>query len=387
VAEACFADAEPVDLDDMAGETPERLRIGYISDGFHDTEIGRLFSGVFNAHDRKRFETFAYQQNVHTDPVTTRLKANANHWKEIHDVDDDTLAYIMASDGLDILVDLCSYTGEQRAGLLARKPAAVVASWLSWPFGAGLPALDCVISDAAALEADRAAAGGVACLPTAGGLLAYDAAALTIDFDAFGSSPAKENGFVTFGAVCDASRITPETARVFSRVLRAVPGAYLMFGYVDTICPAVVQRLRELFSHFGMLSRIAFQTPVDDRPANQQFHSNVDIVLDSFPVNGVFETCESLRAGVPVVTLAGDRRAGCMGASILRAAGKAEWIAESEDAFVNTAASLAATPGELADLRKTLGRAVADSPLCDLQAFTAGLEEVYERIARDKGLR
>lgn len=386
--EACFVDVEPVDLSDMAaGGNTGRIRIGYLCDALHDTAMGTLLSGVFSTHDRGRFETFAYQQNVYVDSVTTRLKANVDHWKEIYDVDDDTLAYIVASDGLDILVDLCSYTDNQRLGLLARKPAPIVASWLSWPYGAGLPAIDYVISDATTLAADEALAGKGKCLPAAGGLLAYDADALNIDFDALGESPAFGNGFVTFGAICDLARVTPEVARVFSRILRAVPGAYLMFGYVETICPTVERRLQELFSHFGLLNRIAFQTPTKERAANLQFLANVDVVLDTFPMNGVFETCEALRAGVPVVTLAGDRRSSAMGASLLTAAGKGPWIAQTANDFVKIATSLACDVKELADLRKSLGRDVAKSALCDLKAFTGGLEGVFERIVREANLR
>lgn len=386
--EACFADVEAIDLSDRgAGENTGRIRVGYLSDGFHDGALSSVLSGVFSSHDHKRFEIFAYQQNIHSDLATTRFKANADHWKEIYDIDDDTLAYIVASDGLDILIDLCSYNGEQRLGLLARKPAPIVASWLSWPHGAGLSAIDYVISDAATLKADKALAKKKKCLSVGNGLLAFDADSLNIDFDALGQSPVSGNGFVTFGAVCDLARVTPAVARVFSRVLRAVPGSYLMFGYVDTICPAVQRRVQEMFSHFGLLNRIAFQTPTEERAANLQFYANVDVILDSFPINGVFETCEALRAGVPVVTLAGARRSARMGASLLRAAGKKEWIAESEDDFVKIAASLTSDIKDLAELRKSLSKAVAKSALCDLAAFTAGLEKTYEQMIEDKGLR
>jgi predicted O-linked N-acetylglucosamine transferase (SPINDLY family) len=58
--------------------------------------------------------------------------------------------------------------------------------------------------------------------------------------------------------------------------------------------------------------------------------------------------------GVPVITLAGDRHAARVGASLLTAAGHPEWIAHHEDDYVRLAAELAADPARRARLRAGL---------------------------------
>ncbi|MBL6945315.1 MAG: tetratricopeptide repeat protein [Rhodospirillales bacterium] len=377
----CFADATEIDLSSAAGAGEGRkIRIGYVSDGFCDGELGHLIGSLFNNHDRNRFEIFGYQQNVIQDMTTTRQKANAFGWREIFDVDDDTAAYMIGGDGLDILVDLCSYAEGQRLGLLARKPAGVVASWLGWPNGMGVPAINFVISDADNMEADQALAGERQCIALKGGIFAFDAGFSDLQTENSSDREDRGIGAVTFGAVCNLSRISPSTVGVWARILRACPGSQLMFGYVDAVSPMVKTRVRDLFSHFGVLDRIMFQIPSDEEAANMRFFANVDVMLDSFPVNGVSETCSALLMGVPVVSMAGTGRPETMGASILRAAGRQEWVARSEDAYIMIATGLASDMGKLGQLRATLGEEVRQSRLCDIEGFVRSLEKTFERM-------
>jgi predicted O-linked N-acetylglucosamine transferase (SPINDLY family) len=91
----------------------------------------------------------------------------------------------------------------------------------------------------------------------------------------------------------------------------------------------------------------------------------VDIALDPIPYGGTTTTCEALWMGRPVVSLAGDRHASRVGASLLGAIGRAEWVADDPESYVAIAARLAgdriSLRQESADLR---GRLTA-SPLFD----------------------
>lgn len=85
--------------------------------------------------------------------------------------------------------------------------------------------------------------------------------------------------------------------------------------------------------------------------------------------------------GVPVVTLAGDRHAARVGASLLTAAGHPEWIARDWGDYVRIAAGLAkeaaGRPGKCHVLRDTL----RGSPLLDhagqAARFGAALRECW----------
>jgi len=86
--------------------------------------------------------------------------------------------------------------------------------------------------------------------------------------------------------------------------------------------------------------------------------------------------------GVPVVTLRGDRHAGRVGASLLTQIGLSDLIADSTEAYMETAVALAGDLARLADLRQSLRPRMAAPPLCDASAFARKVEAAYRTMWR-----
>jgi predicted O-linked N-acetylglucosamine transferase (SPINDLY family) len=117
-------------------------------------------------------------------------------------------------------------------------------------------------------------------------------------------------------------------------------------------------------------------------------HSEVDMVLDTFPYPGGTTTCEALWMGVPTLTLAGDTLLARQGASLLTAAGLESWIATSIQDYVDRALALAGDVAALAALRGDLREQVRTSPLFDAPRFAHNLEDALWgmwRASRDSG--
>ncbi|MFZ9882765.1 MAG: hypothetical protein ACO3QC_15350, partial [Phycisphaerales bacterium] len=102
--------------------------------------------------------------------------------------------------------------------------------------------------------------------------------------------------------------------------------------------------------------------------------------LDTVPYNGTTTTCEALWMGVPVLTIAGDRHAARVGASLLRAAGLGAWVARNTDELAGIADALARDQGALAAWRRNLRETLRSSSLLDQagyrQRFVAALEQL-----------
>jgi predicted O-linked N-acetylglucosamine transferase (SPINDLY family) len=81
--------------------------------------------------------------------------------------------------------------------------------------------------------------------------------------------------------------------------------------------------------------------------------------------------------GVPVITLAGDRHAARVGASLLECIGAGELVARSEQEYVDKAVALARDPQRIAAWRGSLRDRVLASPLADSARFTRDLEGAY----------
>jgi predicted O-linked N-acetylglucosamine transferase (SPINDLY family) len=82
-----------------------------------------------------------------------------------------------------------------------------------------------------------------------------------------------------------------------------------------------------------------------------------------------------------VVTLAGDRHSSRVGASLLTAIGRSEWIANSPADYVRIAASLASDPGRRDCLRAGLREEMRRSALLDhagqAKRFGGALREMW----------
>jgi protein O-GlcNAc transferase len=84
--------------------------------------------------------------------------------------------------------------------------------------------------------------------------------------------------------------------------------------------------------------------------------------------------------GVPTLTLAGETMIARQGASLLTAAGLADWVSATRDDYVTAALARAGDLAHLAALRRGLRDQVCRSPLCDAPRFARNLENVLQAM-------
>jgi predicted O-linked N-acetylglucosamine transferase (SPINDLY family) len=141
----------------------------------------------------------------------------------------------------------------------------------------------------------------------------------------------------------------------------------------------VRERYRAMFAEEGIgENRLSLRARVPGKQDHLALYDGVDIGLDPFPYNGTTTTCEALWMGVPVVTLAGDRHSGRVGASILQCVDLDELVAASVDGYIMKAVSLAREPERLQELRAAMRQRLQSSPLLDDRLFTGQLEKAYQ---------
>ena len=91
--------------------------------------MGEILAPVLALHDRSRFEIRLYSiaPAANEDAL---LPVAADDFVCLSDDDDPAAARKIAADDLDLLVELMAHSAYSRPGIMARKPARVVATHL-----------------------------------------------------------------------------------------------------------------------------------------------------------------------------------------------------------------------------------------------------------------
>ena len=351
-----------------------RLKIGYVSGDFRRHAVSYFIEQIFTHYDRSRFELFAYYTHGLVDPVTERLQELVDHWCLMTGMSDNAAVQKIQADGIDVLIDLSGHTAHNRLGVFARRAAPVQAHYLGYFASTGLSNMDYWIGDdwIAPESMDDQFSETVWRLPRTWVAYKTIAEAPPVQWQ-----PAND-GTIWLGCFNSLNKITPETLALWAKILIALPKAKLRLK---------ANQLGEATTRTLLLETLAHQEITADRVdllANSDWvdymaeYNRLDIALD--PVGGHgggTTTCDALWMGVPVIHLAGNRTTSRFAASMLNAIGHPEWIAVSEEDYLEKTITLARNVDLRKQLRPLQRNLMANSPLCDAQGLTKSLEDAY----------
>lgn len=355
--------------------TTRRLRVGYVSPDFSEHTVGYFLLPVLAHHDKQSVEIFAYAELAREDAGTAHYRAYADHWVATSGMTDAAIAERIRADRIDILIDLAGHTANNRLGVFARKPAPVSLSWMGDLSTTGLTAIDYYLADeviappgSESLFSER---------PWRLAAPAYVYRPPVKNMGPVGDLPASRRGHVTFGTLTRAVRINRHTVRVWARILEQVPSAHLRVDSKSYKDAGLRASLTAMFAAHGI---DATRLELGCHSPPWDVLRGMDIGLDCFPHNSGTTLFESLYMGVPYVTLADRPSAGRLGASILHGMGHPEWIAKTEDEYVEIAVALASDLDALAALRSGLRAEMEASPLRDEVGFARKVENAYKEM-------
>ncbi len=345
----------------------KKLRIGFISADFRDHAMMQFVLPLLKQLDRKKFEIFCYANQHVEDAITQMIKSLKLTWRPIIHLSDDELRTQLMQDKLHLLIDLNGHSLGNRYDALAHRPVARMAYWLGYMFTTGFPAMDYRITDPWTDPPESAPARHTEHLA----YLTQSQFLYTPKSDAprVTELPAMRNGYITFGSLNNILKLRPAVLDAWASILAAVPNSRLLLKAKQLADPGTIGRIRGHFEARNIdYSRLEFRAKTTDY---LQTYHDIDIALDPFPYNGGTTSCDALWMGVPVLTLAGDRSVGRMGASILHALGMDDWITHTTPDYIAQAAHFAADIDALAQLRKNLRPTFKQSPLRDEKGFAA----------------
>lgn len=348
----------------------ERLRVGFISPDLRTHSVAYFLEPLLRHLDRDRFDLFLYHDHFTVDATSHRLKALAAHWRHLIGWPAERVEAQVRGDALHVLVDLAGHTGMNRLPLFARRVAPVQVTYLGYPNTTGLRTMDYRFTDAIADPPGEADA-----LHTEK-LVRFAPCAWTYapppDAPEVQPPPCTRGQPFTFGSFNSLSKVTDETLRLWSAVVAAVPGSRLLLKSFL----ADPEGLRARAAVHGIApERLVLLGTTATTAEHLACYHQVDVALDTVPYNGTTTTCEALWMGVPVLTLRGNRHASRVGASLLHAIGRDEWVAEDHSSATRMAAILAADREVLGKIRSRQRLDLTKSLLMGHEALASQFSE------------
>ncbi|MBC7750402.1 MAG: tetratricopeptide repeat protein [Candidatus Saccharibacteria bacterium] len=366
------------------------LRVGFVSSDFCDHPVGYfLYSTIeqicLDPELRRQLTLVAYSNESKEDEYTQKLRNRFDLWRRVDEWSDEHLFEQIKQDKIDILIDLSGHTQGHRLSVFAKKPAPLQVGWIGYWGSTGLAAMDYVLADPVSVPVDeeRWFVEKVWRLPHLRYCFSIPPKALEV-----GLLPCIQSRHITFGCYQNLIKINDDVLRLWSRILTACPEAFLRVQAHDFIKQSSKDRFIERLNLAGLdLNRVKLVggMTIEEYLAS---HSEVDILLDTFPYPGGTTTAEALWMGVPTLTLSSTGMLGRQGEALMVNAGLPDWVAYSEEEYVQKAidwgnADLAQRQ-VLAKLRSDMREQVKESPVFNAKQFAGEFVDSLYGMWREK---
>ena len=354
----------------------DRIRVAYLSGDFREHAVAYLMAGLFEHHDKSRFEITALSFGPEQDsPMRRRIEGAVEHFVDVRPHSEQDIAELIRRREIDIAVDLMGFTGGNRLDVLARRPAPVQVNYLGYSGTMGADYIDYILADATVIPEDQCGfySERVIWLPDCY-LVNDDRRVVSERTPSRRECGLPEDAFV-FCCFNNSFKLAPETFEIWMRLLEATRGSVLWLSELNSTARANLGREAE--RRGVSAQRLIFAPRVPQAADHLARQCLADLFLDTLPYNAHTTACDALWAGVPVLTCLGETFAGRVAGSLLKAVGLDELIAASPQDYEALAVKLAHEPSYLASIKERLARNRTSFPLFDTERSTRKIEAAY----------
>lgn len=356
----------------------KKIRVGFFSSDFYDHATMHLLGDMLQCLDKSQFEYIGISFGPKTDDEWYRIaQTSFDHFIQIDTETDEEIAELSRGMKIDIALDLKGYTGGNRTSIFSYRAAPIQVNFLGFPATMGAEYIDYIIADKIVIPEDKKIfyTEKVVYL-----LNCYqpNCKVRKISSKAFTK---KEFGLPSKGFIfcCFNSnyKITPDIFDIWMNILKEVKDSVLWLYRTNE--EAVQNLLKEAEIRGINRNRLIFAThlPVDEHLKRITY---ADLFLDTFPCNAHTTASDSLRMGVPLLTLMGNSFASRVAGSLLNTLNMEELITNSKEEYLKLAIKLASNPLELQKIKSKLVDNIKISPLFDPKIYTKNLEAIFKEI-------
>jgi len=312
-----------------------RVRVGFVSNYFHNQTVGSLMAGIIEALPRDRFHVTIIGNASKGDRVGRTVRARAQRNLRLSGVVPRDQAMIAGLD-LDVLVFNGVAMDSQLYSLGMRRLAKRQAVFWGHPVTTGLPSMDDYLSfeGAETPQADDHYTERLVRFPMPTIHFADPVEVVReAQVEKFDQPATAETLYLCFQTIY---KMHPRSVALLRSVLEADPGGHLVL-MSNLRDPNYERRHAQMAEAFGALWARVHLVPFQKRSGYFDLVRRCDVVLDTSPFCGGQTTLEAIALDKPVVTLSAEFRRGRLSEGYLRFAGRADLVAESEAEYARLA--------------------------------------------------
>jgi predicted O-linked N-acetylglucosamine transferase (SPINDLY family) len=352
----------------------DRIRLAYVSSDFRVHAVSYLLAGVFECHDRARFDTFAISlRPEEQSALGQRVKGAFSRFIDVSGQSDREVAELMHALEIDIAVDLVGFTDGLRPQIFSRRPAPIQVNYLGFPATTGASYMDYILADEFVIPREQALHFSECVVHLPDCFQANDDQRVISEGVTRADAGLPDEAFV-FCCFNNTYKLNSAMFDIWMRLLGRVPGSVL---WLVSAGAAVSGNLRREAMNRGVdPERLVF---APRRPYAEHLGRLplADLFLDTLPFNAGTTASDALWAGLPVLTCAGESFAARMAGSLLQAVGLPELITHNLADYEAKALELAQQPEMRRSLRQRLGEQRRTAPVFDTDRCRRSLESAY----------
>lgn len=278
------------------------MKIGFISSDFRCHSVAYFIDEILSERYLEKHDVHLFHCSKVFDQVSQQFKNRNLAFHHIYNfVNYDGYDYVKKQD-LDIAIDLGGHTANSRLLWFANKLAPIQITYLGYPDTTGLTNMDYRITDWESDPEGEDKWYTEKLIRMENGFLAY-----TVPTDKPEPSRNKETQELVFGSANQLQKLGPETCLKFKEALDANRTAILKLKCRGLHQDEMKDHFRETLKSYEIdTERVVLQGRDESWLDHMRWYNTIDVMLDSYPYNGVTTTFEALSMGIPVVSTYGD---------------------------------------------------------------------------------
>ncbi len=353
-------------------------KIGYFSPDFSNHPVLHLMVDTFKNHNKKDFEFYAFSFGLKARSESHfKAKTYFKDFIYIDEISDKNVAKLCRDIGIDIAIDLCGHTAENRLGVFAERVAKNQVNYLGYPGTSGAKFIDYIIADKHIIPENEQKnyTEKVLYLPNC-----YQSNPTE---DIISKKEFKKSDFnlpedkFIYCNFNNHNKITPIMFKSWLRILKKVKNSVLWLYVTNDIAKNNI--LTEARKSSINSNRIIFADSLEHSEHLKRIEL-ADLFLDTFPYNAHTTGRDSFRMGLPMITLEGNTFASRVLSSILYFNDLKELITKNIEEYEKLAIKLGSDKTIYLELKKKVKDRSINCELFNNEKFTKDLENIYKRI-------